>query len=129
MKVVDCINTYTIAVNDGANIMITHDFRSVNNKPLVDEIADFIDGLLDGPSYLVADQFHREAVADVAFDLMQELQDINIVDNYKVVADARNNSQEELEKGTFNLEIYFKEHNCVNVTKLFFVQTNTVDVD
>jgi hypothetical protein len=107
--------------------MITHEFRNVNSNKLVQELADFIDDLMDAPSYLYAEEYHREAITDVAFEIMKELQDAGNVTNYKIVGDNRINTNEDYANGTFRLDIHFKQHNCYNTTKLRFIQTKSVD--
>ena len=102
--------------------MVKHEFKNVNSKKLVDEIADFVDFLVDGSQCeLLTEEYYREATTTMVTDLMSEFEVANSIDNFKIVGDLRNNHMVDLERGMYTIDVHFRQRNCSNVTKLRFI--------
>jgi len=99
---------------------ITIKHYNVNSKLLLIEIEDFVMDGLSTSAMLLNDERYREMICETLSDLLWEYKDSNVVDNFKVVGDQRNNTRKDLDNGIFKLDIYYKQHHCLNTTHLSY---------
>lgn len=92
--------------------------RNVNTQRLAKEIIKTAQDFMECPYYLVLDHVHRSSVVETLNEWIAQLLAIGEIDNFKVVGDHRVNPSSQLNKGCFVIEIQYKEHNCINLTKL-----------
>lgn len=92
--------------------------RNVNTPRLANEIIKIMKDFMDCPYYLVTNDVHRSSVIETTKEWMSQLLVTSEIDNFKIIGDHRINSQNQLNKGVFVMEMQYKEHNCVNLTKL-----------
>ena len=95
-------------------------FTNVNSKKLVQEYDELCDGLIGGPIFLWNNAEQRQSLCDVLTEFFIEEIQKRKISQFKVTGDRRNNLQRDINNGIFNLLIEFKQHNCVNTTRLCY---------
>lgn len=125
-NLVAAINTgYTHNCNEGCedtemSNIAKRDFQYVNSKLLVKTIDDFITDFVEGPAFSLQSSPHVLTAIDIINDLMYELTEDGKIMNYKVIADERNNKPNVNHSARLNIDIYFRQTNCINRTHLHY---------
>lgn len=99
--------------------------RAVNSKHLVIAITEFVEEGILNSHILWSSDTHRESFIIVIEDLLTALEITGRISQGNVVCDARNNKMSKMDDGIFQLDISFKQSNCVNTTHIDY--TITVD--
>lgn len=99
------------------------EIKSVVNKTLVKDIADYVEALIDdvGPDWEV--ESHRQSVVSLIEEFMAEVANDGNITQYKVVCDRRNNNGKDLQAGLVKLDVTFRQKNCFAVTQILYTIT------
>lgn len=109
-----------------ANTQYKLEKRSVNNKALFKKVHDFVhEGILTG-QVLWNNDIHRQSFVDVVNDVLLEIADEDIIDQWNVVCDIRNNTITQMDKGIYVLEVAYRQKNCLNTTRLVYTITDSL---
>jgi len=100
--------------------MSTYKLKStnVNSKFLHTDIADFIDNIITEFSVLWDSDVSRDAVLEVLDEFLEELAQDGKITQWNVICDDRNNNTSLSDNGITNLEVFYKQDDCYNTTKL-----------
>lgn len=95
-------------------------FKSVNSKPLVNSVHEYIADHINSSLIDWNSDLHVETITAIIEEYLFTLIDDNKITRYKIICDSRNNSNKNKQLGIFNLEVQFNQYNCVNVTKILY---------
>lgn len=95
--------------------------KSVNSKVLVQQIVTFTEEVMLSSGSIWADEGERAMMAKMVEEYLEDLAtDDGTIEQYKVVCDRRNNKAANCLKGLFKFDIYFRQKNCLNTTKILY---------
>lgn len=95
--------------------------KSVNSKPLFDEVIEFAEGLMDGAYIVWSSDTQRSSLADVISEFLDERADEGKVERHKVICDSRNNRLADMDKGIYYLTIQYQQAQCLNMTEIKYM--------
>lgn len=94
--------------------------KSVNSKPLLNDIHTFVDEAILTNQVMWGNDIHRLSFVEVVDDYLLSFQERNLIDQFNVICDLRNNSIASMDKGTYVFEIAYRQTNCLNTTRLIY---------
>lgn len=94
--------------------------KSVNNKTLFNEIHAFTEEGIVGADIAWANDVHRESFVAVMEDMLWECASNELIDQYNVISDMRNNTIRDMDRGVYTVEISYRQKNCLNTTRLIY---------
>lgn len=106
-----------MSTND-TKVLLTE--KGIVNSELSDHIREFVEDDLEIAVSMetMLDPDVRDNVVNDIAGVMSDLYENNIVCQWDVICDRRNNSFNSEGKGIVNLDVKFKQWNCLNYTKL-----------
>jgi len=94
----------------------------VNNSSLVEEVIVFASETLDNAFFHdFTNEHDRQIMADSLDYFCDLLHENNIIDQYDIIFDKRNNKRKDMDAGKFTIEIRFKQKHCLNVTSVKYL--------
>lgn len=103
---------------------VTKVYKAVNSKPLLKEVAGFVEEGLSEFGIQWDSEAQKETLVEVIEDYLSALLEVEgKIDSYKVICDRRNNKASDWEKGIYKLDILYKQKNCLNTTQLLYTIT------
>lgn len=94
--------------------------KSVNNKAIFAELHKFIDeGIITG-QVLWSNDLHRQSFVEIVSDLMEQMVSEDLIDQWNVISDLRNNTITDMDRGTYVVEVQYRQKNCLNTTRLIY---------
>ena len=92
--------------------------KSVNSKPLFNDVLSFIkEGIYDF-GIVWNSEAHRDSFSMVMGDFLSEMVVEGKIEQWKIVCDKRNNKYTDMENGVYHLDIQYKQRNCLNITQI-----------
>lgn len=98
--------------------------HAVVSKLLFKSITDFIGEIIDEFSILYSQDVHRDAILEVIEEFLMEQVEDEVITQFNVICDNRNNSEKLAKKGITFLEIRYKQDNCYCTTILRYEITS-----
>jgi len=92
--------------------------KSINSKLLFKEINDYIIEGINSNAIRWRDETHRVSFVEVVEEFLDNLANNSKITQFKVMCDKRNNSMENLAKGTVKITIKFVQKNCLNISEI-----------
>lgn len=99
---------------------------NVNSKSLLNEITFFLEECIDHMGFDWAQEYHRQSFVDIISDDLDEVAQKNLITQWNVVFDRRNNKVADMNNGKYVVDVYYKQRNCYNTTQLTYT-INFVD--
>lgn len=98
--------------------------NNVNTQRIVDEINEFVISSASELGLDWNDDEQRNSFADVCGWWLSDFVENNIIVQYKVLCDRRNNKDDDMKSGIFYVDLYFKQKNCLNTTQITYKITH-----
>jgi hypothetical protein len=95
--------------------------KNINNQTLFKELDKLLlelFSMIGGIAW--HDRDHREAIADMANDLLSDLFELGKIIQYDVLCDDRNNTDEDLRLGIVHFVVRYRQKNCFNTTEIAY---------
>jgi hypothetical protein len=92
--------------------------KAVNSQTLYNDIAEFVEGLLDEAGIRWKNDAHRESLVELLDEWLEEYSTDGKIEQWNVVMDRRNNSPRDMRNGKYTLDISYKQRNCLNTTTI-----------
>ena len=93
---------------------------SVNNKTLFEEIHKFVEEGITSGEVMWSSEIHRISFVEIIENLLDDLEYDDRITQSNVICDYRNNNTLDMDNGKYTLEIFYKQRNCLNTTKLVY---------
>lgn len=94
--------------------------RNINSKILFNQVNDSILEAINTSDIRWKDDIHRASLIDVLEEFLETLADDSKITQFVAMCDIRNNTLEELERGTVKLTIKYKQKDCLNTTEITY---------
>src|SRR5271166_6664962 len=94
--------------------------RSVNSKPLFNEIHAFIEEGINSNSVVWSNDIHRLSFVEVLDDYLDQFHERGQIDQWNAFCDLRNNTIAAMDRGEYVIEITYRQTNCLNTTRLIY---------
>lgn len=91
---------------------------NVNSKKLLHDITSFAEDCIDGMGIIWSHETHRESFVDLIDEMLEEEASKGTIVQWNVMCDRRNNKHEDMIKGKYIIDIYYRQKNCLNKTHL-----------
>ncbi len=94
--------------------------RSVNSKPLFNEIHAFIEEGINSNSVVWSNDIHRLSFVEVLNDYLEQFHEQGQIDQWNAFCDLRNNTVSAMDKGEYVIEVTYRQTTCLNTTRLIY---------
>lgn len=100
--------------------------KSVNSKPLLREIHEYITMGMEELGVDWDNDFHRMSFVSLIEDMLTDLEEEDKIEQWDVCCDRRNNTSADMAAGRYVLDVKYKQRHCLNVTALrYMITSNT----
>jgi len=94
--------------------------KAINSKLLFKEIDEIVKDGLFSVELVWIDEENREVFLSFLNSLMQEFWANGAIEQWKVQCNLQNNTVDDMMQGIFNVDVYYKQKNCLNTTQITY---------
>lgn len=110
----------TISVDNFGTINV--ESRGVNSQLVTNEVITFTTEVLNNTFFTDLSQEHdRDIVVTYIEHFFMVMADNDLVEQFDIIFDKRNNTTTDMNNGMFAMELRFKQKNCLNQTEVKFL--------
>lgn len=91
---------------------------SVNSKRLFLSINELVEEGIVTSRVSWSNDEERELFCDFLNSMFHEIYDTGFIEQWKIKCNKQNNKMEDILEGRINLEVHYKQRNCLNITKI-----------
>ena len=97
--------------------------RAVNSKALFDEVNEIVEEGFGDVDLIWSSDIHRDSFIDLIDEWLWETSEEGKITQWKIVCDFRNNTIKQMEQGIYQLDVSYRQTDCLNTTTLEYTIT------
>lgn len=94
--------------------------NSINSKKLYNEIDQIVRDGIFSVDLPWMEEANRELMVSYLNSVMQEYWEQNVIEQWKIQCNTLNNTVDDMLQGKINLDIYYKQKNCLNTSRITY---------
>ncbi len=94
--------------------------KSINSKSLFQEIDKVVRDGMFSVDLSWQDEENREIFVSFLNSVMHEYYENGVIEQWKILCNNLNNNVEDMLQGKVDVDIYFKQRNCLNTSRITY---------